>query len=66
MMPSIDMGSTHESHQFKLCTKCGTQKPPEGGIEMGTKWNCQSCWLKRITGVHLKQNRIDGGKAWLK
>jgi len=61
MMPSIDMGSTHESHKFKLCVKCDTAKPPEGGIDIGTKWNCQACWLKRITGVHLKQNRINGG-----
>jgi len=62
MMPSIDMGAVHSTHKFKFCTKCDTPKPPEGGVEMGTKWNCQSCWLKRITGVHLKQNRIDGGK----
>jgi hypothetical protein len=62
MMPSIDIGAVHSTHKFKFCTKCDTPKPPEGGIEMGAKWNCQSCWLKRITGVHLKQNRIDGGK----
>lgn len=62
MMPSIDIGAEHTSHKFKLCTKCKSEKPPEGGIEMGHKWICQSCWLKRITGVHLKQNRIDGGK----
>ena len=62
MMPQIGFGKTQEVHKFKLCTKCNTAKPPEGGIDMGVKWNCQSCWLKRITGVNLKQNRIDGGK----
>lgn len=62
MMPAIDMGAIESSNRFKHCTKCDTDKPPEGGIDMGHKWNCQSCWLKRITGVHLKQNRIDGGK----
>jgi hypothetical protein len=62
MMPQIDMGANFSTNKFKFCTKCDTPKPPEGGVEMGTKWNCQSCWLKRITGVHLKQNRIDGGK----
>jgi hypothetical protein len=62
MMPQIDMGATFSTHRFKLCSKCDTDKPPEGGIENGHKWICQSCWLKKITGVHLKQNRIDGGK----
>lgn len=62
MMPQIDLGATESANRFKLCDKCDTSKPPEGGIEMGTRWYCQSCWLKRITGVHLKQNRIDGGK----
>ena len=66
MMPSIDMGATFSTHKFKLCTKCDTDKPPEGGIENGHKWICQSCWLKRITGIHLKQNRIDGGKNVLR
>jgi len=62
MMPQIDLGATFSTHKFKLCAKCDTDKPPEGGIEIGHKWMCQSCWLKKITGVHLKQNRIDGGK----
>jgi hypothetical protein len=59
MMPPIDMGAIESANRFK---HCDTDKPPEGGIDMGSKWNCQSCWLKRITGVNLKQNRIDGGK----
>jgi len=61
MMPPIDLGATHSANKFKFCSMCDTTKPPEGGIEIGTKWNCQACWLKRITGVHLKQNRINGG-----
>ena len=61
-MPSIDMGAVHSIHKFKLCTKCEIMKPPEGGIDMGHKWICQPCWNKRITGINLKQNRIDGGK----
>lgn len=62
MMPQIDLGATESANRFKLCDKCDITKPPEGGIEMGTRWYCQSCWLKRITGLHLKQNRINGGK----
>ncbi len=62
MIPQIDLGATESANSFKRCGKCDTDKPPEGGIDMGHKWHCQSCWLKRITGVHLKQNRIDGGK----
>jgi hypothetical protein len=65
-MSQIDLGANFSSNKFKFCTKCDISKPPEGGIDMGHKWICQSCWLKRITGVHLKQNRIDGGKAWEK
>jgi len=61
MMPPIDLGATHSANKFKFCFMCDTTKPPEGGIEIGTKWNCQACWLKRITGSNLKQNRINGG-----
>lgn len=58
MMPSIGLGASQPLHKFKLCARCDTAKPPEGGIEMGTKWICQSCWNKKITGKNLKQNRI--------
>jgi len=53
MMSSIDLGATHSTNKFKLCAKCETMKPPEGGIDMGSKWNCQSCWTKRITFKNL-------------
>ena len=53
MMPSIDLGATHSTNKFKFCAKCETMKPPEGGIDMGSKWNCQSCWTKRITYKNL-------------
>ena len=53
MMPQIDIGAVHSTNKFKLCTKCDTSKPPEGGIDMGSKWNCQSCWTKRITYKNL-------------
>jgi hypothetical protein len=62
MMPQIDLGATHSTNKFKLCSKCETTKPPEGGIDMGHKWICQPCWNKRITGSNLKQNRTTGGK----
>ena len=62
MMPQIDLGSTFSTHRFKLCTKCDTSKPPEGGIENGQKWICQSCWLKKTTIGNLKQNRMNGEK----
>jgi len=56
MMPQIDIGARFSNHKFKLCTKCDIDKPPEGGIDMGHKWICQSCWNKRITGKYLRQN----------
>ena len=61
MMPQIDLGATFSTNKMKVCTHCEITKPPEGGVEMGLKWHCQSCWLKRITAVNLKQNRINGG-----
>jgi len=59
MMPSIDMGAIHSTHKFKLCTRCDTSKPPEGGIDMGHKWICQTCWNRKVTVSNLKQNRTN-------
>ena len=53
MMPSLDLGGNPLANRFKFCDKCETMKPPEGGIDMGSKWNCQSCWTKRITFKNL-------------
>jgi len=46
-------------HQYKCCNKCDQEKPPEGGIDMGYKWICQSCWIARTTGKHLRQNQVN-------
>jgi hypothetical protein len=56
MMPPIQMGLVNPVHKLKFCTKCQADKPPEGGVDMGAKWNCQLCWVRRITGKHLRQN----------
>jgi len=53
MMPPIELGGNPPANKFKFCDKCKTMKPPEGGIDMGSKWNCQSCWTKRITYKNL-------------
>ena len=53
MMPSLDLGGNPPANRFKFCDKCEAMKPPEGGIDMGSKWNCQSCWTKRITYKNL-------------
>lgn len=45
-------GNPHKQpvHQFRLCTKCGQTRAPEGGIEMGPgKWHCAECWTIRAT-----------------
>lgn len=45
------------AHQFKLCSRCGQSRPPEGGVEMGPgRWRCAACWVKRA--VH-PGHRID-------
>lgn len=37
-------------HQLKLCAKCETKKPPEGGIDMGRgRWVCAACWTHQAT-----------------
>lgn len=37
-------------HQLKLCAKCETKKPPEGGIDMGRgRWMCAACWTHKAT-----------------
>jgi len=41
-------------HKFKLCAKCQTDKPPEGGISIGHKWHCQSCWVKQSIGRYTR------------
>lgn len=45
----INMPQTpRHGHQFKLCSKCNQDKPPEGGIEMSpTRWLCASCWTNK-------------------
>lgn len=58
MMHSIGLVAKQPLHKFKLCGRCDGMKPPEGGIDMGMKWHCQSCWNKKITGKNLKQNRF--------
>jgi len=54
------LGFAHKQqplHKLKLCYKCDTTKPPEGGIDLGHKWMCQPCWILRTTGGQLKQYR---------
>ena len=42
-------------HQHKLCDKCETTKPPEGGIQMSpSKWYCARCWATRAAIRNLK------------
>lgn len=58
MFEPIALGRATFAHQLKLCKICNCMKPPEGGIEMNSKWLCQPCWNRKITGRNLKQNRI--------
>lgn len=52
-----DMGGNQAVHKFKLCNKCEKERAPEGGVEMGSKWMCATCWIRRSTVSSLKQNR---------
>jgi hypothetical protein len=51
----LEIGDRQPVHQNKLCNKCETVKPPEGGIQMSpSKWYCAHCWTRRATGRNLK------------
>lgn len=54
----LDIGSKQPLHQHKLCNKCESMKPPEGGIQMSpNKWHCARCWTKRVTVRNLNGER---------
>lgn len=37
-------------HKFRQCSKCNTDRPPEGGVQMNpTRWVCANCWTLRAT-----------------
>jgi hypothetical protein len=55
-MYPIELGGNQPVHKLRNCNKCDVVKPPEGGIDMGHKWICQSCCIARLTGKHLRQN----------
>jgi hypothetical protein len=55
-MYPIELGGNQPVHKLRNCNKCDVIKPPEGGIDMGHKWICQSCWIARLTGKHLREN----------
>lgn len=53
----VSIGSRQPVHQHKMCSKCESMRPPEGGINMSpTKWICAVCWTKRATTRNLLQN----------
>jgi hypothetical protein len=58
-MYPIELGGNQPVHKLRNFNKCDETKPPEGGIDMGHKWICQSCWIARLTGKHLRQNSTE-------
>jgi len=53
----VELNGNRHNHQFKFCGKCESEKPPEGGIDMGQKWICGPCWTRRVTRTALKEAR---------
>jgi hypothetical protein len=44
-------GSSRNTQPLKLCDKCETKKPPEGGVQIRAgRWYCKACWIKKISG----------------
>ena len=38
-------GSLSHAHKARVCSKCGAEKDPAGGIQMSPqKWICNACW----------------------
>ncbi len=54
MTPVTINGTCVRAHKFKLCSKCETKKAPEGGVDMGTRWICHDCWIRRKTSGNIK------------
>jgi hypothetical protein len=53
----VAIGSQQQVHQHKMCSKCESIRPPEGGIHMSSaKWICAMCWTKRTTVNKLLQH----------
>ena len=47
-MPVQLAGSLKSTHKLRECSKCGHQREPSGGIEMGPgRWICAPCWTRR-------------------
>lgn len=44
----LNGSSNRPVHQLKHCTKCDSERVPEGGIELKPgRWVCAVCWSKR-------------------
>jgi len=50
-MYPLGLNQNQPVHKLRSCNRCDQIKPPEGGIDMGHKWICQTCW---VTRKHLK------------
>jgi hypothetical protein len=51
-MTPLGLNGNQPVHKLRCCNKCDEVKPPEGGIDMGHKWICQSCWIAKKIGRH--------------
>lgn len=41
-------GSARNTHPLRLCDRCETKKPPEGGVQLGqNRWYCAGCWIRK-------------------
>jgi hypothetical protein len=41
-------GSAKTAQNYKTCSVCEKDQPPEGGIEMSpTRWVCVVCWTRQ-------------------
>ena len=40
-------GSAKTAKNYKTCSVCEKEQPPEGGVEMSpTRWVCVVCWTR--------------------
>lgn len=54
-LPNSYAKSLNAVHQFKHCSKCDSDKPPEGGVQMSReKWYCAKCWTVKVTAQKKK------------
>lgn len=42
-------GSLTSTQPLRTCSGCPYPQPPEGGVDVGSRWVCAGCWIRRLS-----------------